>query len=275
MFDDQFVIGVERLRDDLGDLKKSLRQKYDKPTRQVTAVDLKSTTSKLAESWMVTVAPREDVVAAIGSEQHADLTVRFQRLLSYSEHATTRTKYDSEINGILREFTSRVVIPLKQQRSTAAGIAAATPAPSQMAFKAAIFAGHSFADEDEPTVSVILNFFRALGFRVVTGEKPRADRISEKVKTLLEEQHVFLGIFTRRDKIAGRKGYTTSPWVIDEKAYALAKGKKLVLLKEDGVESIGGIQGDHEFIVFSRGELHLLLVKLLAVFDINVTGLNA
>jgi len=58
--------------------------------------------------------------------------------------------------------------------------------------------------------------------------------------------------FTRRHAIPGRSLWTTSAWVIDEKAYALGKGKKLVLLREDGIDSIGGIQGDYEFVEFKR-----------------------
>jgi len=78
---------------------------------------------------------------------------------------------------------------------------------------------------------------------VETGARPKADRISEKVKQLIDQQLIFVGIFTRRDKIARKAEWTTSPWVIDEKAYAVGGNKKLVLLKESGVGSIGGIQG--------------------------------
>ena len=92
----------------------------------------------------------------------------------------------------------------------------------------------------------------------MTGEKPRAASISEKVKRLIEEQSTFVGVFTRRDKIARKSEWTTSAWVLDEKAYALGRQKPLILLKEQGVGSIGGIQGDYEYIEFSREALESL-----------------
>ena len=105
-----------------------------------------------------------------------------------------------------------------------------------------------------------------------SGEKPKAERISEKVKKLIDDQHLFVGVFTRRDKIARKREWTTTAWVVDEKAYAVGKGKKLILVKEEGVGSIGGIQGDYEFIEFRRERLEELLVKLLQVFDVNAAG---
>ena len=110
---------------------------------------------------------------------------------------------------------------------------------------------------------------------VVTGEKPRADRISEKVKRLIDGQYLFIGVFTQREKIARRKEWTTSAWLIDEKAYAVGKGKKLILLKEDGVESIGGIQGDYQFVEFSRDRLHEIPIALLNILNVTAKGLRS
>jgi len=59
---------------------------------------------------------------------------------------------------------------------------------------------------------------------------------------------------------------TTSRWVVDEKAYAFAKEKKLVLIKEFGVQSIGGLQGDYEYLEFKRDEPTELLIKLVELF---------
>jgi hypothetical protein len=114
----------------------------------------------------------------------------------------------------------------------------------------------------------------ALGVKGVTGERPRADRISEKVKRLIEQQSMFVGVFTRREKIARKKEWTTSAWVIDEKAYALGRQKRLVLLKEQGVGSIGGIQGDYEYIEFSRDSLEQLATRLIGLFELINNGLS-
>ena len=53
----------------------------------------------------------------------------------------------------------------------------------------------------------------------------KAERISEKVKKQIEGQYLFVGVFTKRDKISAKEEWTTSSWVVDEKAYAFGKGK--------------------------------------------------
>ncbi|MCI0616281.1 hypothetical protein L0244_25135 [bacterium] len=45
-----------------------------------------------------------------------------------------------------------------------------------------------------------------------------------------------------------------------------------MLLKEIGVGSIGGIQGDYEYIEFDRQKLELLFISILEIFDISVAG---
>src|SRR5215472_13535631 len=107
-------------------------------------------------------------------------------------------------------------------------------------------------DADMPFVDVVVDILKAIGITVVTGEKPKADRISAKVKKLIDGQHIFVGIFPRRAKLEGKNAWTTSEWVLDEKAYAYGRGRKLILLKEAEVESIGGIQGDYEYLEFTR-----------------------
>jgi hypothetical protein len=109
---------------------------------------------------------------------------------------------------------------------------------------------------------------------VVTGDKPKADSISDKVKREIDDQEIFVGVFTRRDKIARKPEWTTSAWLIDEKAYAIGRRKKLILIKEAGVGSIGGIQGDYEFLEFTRDDLSSLLIRLLRLFEVSVSGLK-
>jgi hypothetical protein len=121
--------------------------------------------------------------------------------------------------------------------------------------------------------SCICDTFSALGLAVETGERPRANRISDKVKCLIEQQSIFAGIFTRRDKIARKQEWTTSAWFIDEKAYAVGLQKRLILLKEQGVNSIGGIQGDYEYIEFSREGLGGAIISLIKLFSLTNNGL--
>jgi len=271
MIDDKVVLTAERLRDGLAELKSSLRQKYSKASRQVTAEDLRKEASRISEVWLTEITSEPDLPDAIGSDYLADLGVAFQRLLTYSEHATLRSKYDTAITAILKDFTAKVVIPLKhiRNRKKADGGRAA-----EAVFVPSAFLGHSFARADEVVVDCVTRTLATLGIDVVTGKKPKADRISEKVKRLIEGQHMFVGLFTRADKIARKKEWTTSMWVVDEKAYAVGKKKRLILLKEEGVGSIGGLQGDYEYISFSRDRLEEIVLSLLQMFKVSADGLQ-
>jgi hypothetical protein len=284
MIDDQVVLSVERLRDELTEFRKALRRRYAEPTRQVTAVDLRESGAKIAETWMVDLGVRGDIRSQVSSDYVADLNVQFQRLLTYSEHASQRKRYDAAIEAILKRFTLDLVIPLKRARrevgvsashgreSVQASHTRSSGVQADQRFSGTAFVGHSFLPADAHVAECAIQTLAALGLTVVTGEKPRAERISDKVKRLIDGQEIFVGVFTRRDRIARKQEWTTTSWLLDEKAYAVGKGRRLILLKEDGVGSIGGIQGDYEFIEFSRDRLEALVVKLLQVFDVKAVG---
>jgi hypothetical protein len=55
-----------------------------------------------------------------------------------------------------------------------------------------------------------------------------------------------------RDKEKTDGTYTTSPWLLEEKGAAIAFGKYLVLLVEEGVTDFGGLQGDWQRHHFSE-----------------------
>lgn len=266
MIDDALVLRVERLRDEVDQLRSDLRQRYKAMGRPVVAADVRDLAAQLGERWVVEIAPRDDVRQVIGEDVVGDLSIEFQRLITYSEQSCQRSRYETSIKSILRDFRNRVVVPLKQARYKGIAPASATTAvhqgtvtqPSTM-----VFVGQSFSPTDAVVNSAVTRFVEAWGFTVVTGEKPKADTVSKKVRDRIEAASLFLGIFTRRDRIKGRREWTTSSWVIDEKAYALAKGKKLILLRETGVQSIGGIQGDYEYIEFVHDDMVNLLIKLL------------
>ena len=262
MIDDALVLRVERLRDEVEDLATEIKNRYATATRPVSAPSVRDQAAQLGERWLVEVAARDDVVSAVGQETAAALNVDFQRLITYSEAATVRRRYDLTLRAILKDFRTRVVVPLKQARNK--GTASVT-LKSVLPLAPTVFIGQSFNNIDADVNSLVGRLVEALGFVVVTGEKPKADSVSKKVRERIEAANYFLGIFTRRDRIKGRHEWTTSAWVIDEKAYALANRKKLILLRESGVQSIGGIQGDYEYLEFSRGEEADLLVRLASI----------
>lgn len=264
MIDDALVLRVERLRDEVVQLRLDLRTRYRAATRPVVAPDIRDRAARLGERWLVEIATRDDVRQVVGEDIVGDLGIEFQRLITYSEQASQRRRYESSIGSILSDFRNRVVVPLKQARHRAVIVATTTTQKADR-IQPSVFVGQSFSRVDARVNSAVAGMVEACGFSVVTGEIPRADTVSRKVRDRIEAASYFLGIFTRRDRLKGRREWTTSSWVIDEKAYALAKGKKLILLRESGVQSIGGIQGDYEYVEFIRDDLTELLIKLVQI----------
>ena len=64
-----------------------------------------------------------------------------------------------------------------------------------------IFVGHSFADRDEELVNAILSFLGKKGISYQTGEKAQNQSVSEKVKLRIDDNEVFLGVFTIDEEI--------------------------------------------------------------------------
>jgi hypothetical protein len=267
MIDDATVLRVERLRDDVEELGKDLRQKVRAADGTVRSAEIKNRITETAERWLVEVAPRPDIAAALGGTVLADRNVHFQRVLTFAERATQRRKYDQAFAVILRNFRGDIVVPLKARR-TSEPQTAPLAVEKTMSLRAArvVFVGKSFAPSDDRVNACAERVLSALGLKVVTGEKPKAEIVSRKVKTRIDSCDIFVGIFSRREKLEGKEEWTTSPWVIDEKAYALARNRKLVLLREFGITSIGGLQGDYEYIQFDRTKLEELAIALVETF---------
>ena len=263
--DDRDVVSAERLRKELGELRSDLRNTYSTPARPVVSTDLRTRAATAAELWLVDLEPQLRTVREIKPASLADRSVAFQRLLSMSEGGSRRGLYEKEIKAIVDGFTADVVLPAKRALKPGA-----QPLREDRRFVPTAFVGHSFADEDKEVVTCVVQSLAAVGVHTETGERPAADSISAKVKRRIEDQHMFVGVFTRRDRIARRRVWTTSPWIIDEKAYALARGKRLILLKESGVESIGGLQADQEYAQFDRRRLDKLTLWLISLFDVSV-----
>jgi hypothetical protein len=124
-----------------------------------------------------------------------------------------------------------------------------------------VFIGHSFSPEDIEVVNKVKNFLSYFGLGIDSGERPDARSISEKIKTRIIDCDIFLGIFTKREKLGDTDEYATSQWVIEEKTYAVSLNKRILLYLEEGVQFSPGLQADYEFIRFSRSHLSDALVK--------------
>jgi hypothetical protein len=138
-----------------------------------------------------------------------------------------------------------------------------------MAQKIVAFVAKSFDLADEAKISLITKFldsFQRLGFISQTAERAEVEQVSVKVRSLIDESDVFVGIFTKRHPVyhfQGRLATAISvlrgnltpamwgppPWILQESGYALKAKKDLILFRETGVD-LPGLQGDLEYILF-------------------------
>ncbi len=152
-------------------------------------------------------------------------------------------------------------IPLHKVDNIAVGHGHELPTQGQVLVQGRIlfdrtaFVGHSFKDEDQDLVDFVKAFLAELSVKSITGESAVAGSVSQKVKDRIAQAELFVGILTRLEETAPGR-WNTSEWLLQERTHAAALGKRIVLLKEKGVELQGGLHGDHEYIEFDRNKMH-------------------
>lgn len=153
------------------------------------------------------------------------------------------------------------------------------------------FVGHSFASEDREVVQAFLKFLdqvKALnmGFTWESAEPAEPKELADKVKRLIQDKNVFIGICTTKEGVVDpghlRKSlfngrvlkvneehlfWKTSDWIIQEIGLAIGRGMELVLLVERGLRQPGGLQGNLEYIPFERRTPEKSFGKLLEMIQ--------
>lgn len=129
-----------------------------------------------------------------------------------------------------------------------------------------VFVAHSFTGPDLALVQAFKRSLHRAGFNVSSGERPESRRVSDKIQARIRRADIFLAILTRRHQIGGR-GWTASPWVVEEKGYSLGQNpdRPIVLLIEDGIvvpDETGGMEGDIEYVRFDRYRIDVARASL-------------
>jgi hypothetical protein len=132
--------------------------------------------------------------------------------------------------------------------------------------QATVFLGRHFDGDAENASKCLREFLSLLGFRVVEGDKFRGEPIPEKVKTLVDDQAIYIGLVT------GKREHN---WLIAESAYALGRNKHIILIVEEGSNFHPSIHGkDYEQILIKAGLIEQSFVKLLQEFrSVGINGL--
>jgi tetratricopeptide (TPR) repeat protein len=151
------------------------------------------------------------------------------------------------------------------------------------------FVGHSFRREDQTVVDAILLCLKRVtqlhpNFSWEHAKEPEPSAVDAKVLRLFEDKTLFIGICTAselavetQDVTRGRllrsklTAYATkfhakaSDWVLQEIGIAIGRHMDVILLVEDGVRRPGSLQGNLEYIPFTRANPEQCFVDLLGM----------
>ncbi|PKP56886.1 MAG: hypothetical protein CVT89_05395, partial [Candidatus Altiarchaeales archaeon HGW-Altiarchaeales-2] len=115
------------------------------------------------------------------------------------------------------------------------------------------FIAHSFDEKDQEIVDWITYKLKK-HFEIVTGAKPEAKILTEKIFPRIDKCNVFCGILTKRYH-NDKDEWVTSPWIYNETGYALLNKKKILVFLEEGVKDLGIVSKDYEYVPFNREKI--------------------
>ena len=154
-------------------------------------------------------------------------------------------------NATLKRLTEPRRSEAKQEPQKAAQevrelVARVSAARQSLPKKNTVFLSYRFSETEY--VEGLIPLLEERGFRVITGKRSNT-YISRAIIDRIRDCEYFLCLMTR-DKEKTDGTFTTGPWLLEEKGVALALGKQLVLMVEEGVDDFGGLQGDWQRIHF-------------------------
>jgi hypothetical protein len=167
-------------------------------------------------------------------------TTSLKRLIQQTE---SPTEGPSEYGELIKEL--RRIVPITPGQET-----------ERRLVKKSVFLSYRFAESEY--VGGFTKLLEQNGFSVATGRSSNT-YVSRAILDRIRQCEFFVCIMTK-DKRKEDGTYTTSPWLLEEKGAALAFGKQIVLMVEEGVSDIGGLQGDWQRIHFGpKGFLNAAL----------------
>jgi hypothetical protein len=137
-------------------------------------------------------------------------------------------------------------------------------------FKA--FVGHSFTEDDKHLIRQFTDFFDQThrirpDFSWCHAEIAEPTALAKKVLALVENCNLFIAICSQKEKVLRKEisgfyarltgksiefEWKTSDWIIQEIGLAIGRSIPVIILLEEGVRRPGGLQGDVEYISFTR-----------------------
>ncbi|MDA8135711.1 MAG: hypothetical protein M0T82_13915 [Desulfobacteraceae bacterium] len=161
------------------------------------------------------------------------------------------------------------------------------------------FVGHSFTEGDKTLNDTFLEFLNqikemGIGFTWEHAKAAEPRELAEKVMNLIQDKNLFIGICTKKERVigpnelercwTGRKLlksheskflWKTSDWILQEIGLAVGQKMDLILLIEEGLRPPGGLQGNIEYIEFSRSSPQGSFGKLLEMIRVLLPKVNS
>jgi hypothetical protein len=125
-----------------------------------------------------------------------------------------------------------------------------------------IFVAYGFNERDRWVETFVFPIIQAFDDEVLTGEELHGDQITDAVRRKIQQADALIGFTTRREQLADER-WTTHRWVTDEISHALALGRPVVEVRENGVDEQGGIAGDRQRIPYTESQRDRCLVELV------------
>jgi tetratricopeptide (TPR) repeat protein len=154
------------------------------------------------------------------------------------------------------------------------------------------FVGHSFTEGDKTLNDTFLEYLdqikkMGIGFTWEHAKAAEPRELAEKVMKLIQDKNLFIGICTKKERVIGPNElercwirrkllrsheskflWKTSDWILQEIGLAVGQKMDLILLIEEGLRLPGGLQGNIEYIEFSRSFPQRSFVKLLEMIQV-------
>ncbi len=137
-----------------------------------------------------------------------------------------------------------------------------------------VFIGYGYNAQDKWVQKFVIPLVEALGCVVVNGEEMQGERLSEGVINRITEADVCIGLLTKRGRKKNEDGtFPTHRWVIEELVTAVNKGKPIFEIRELGIDSQKGINGDRQRYDFKEtSEVLLEITKFVMNEKRKISG---
>ncbi|RJQ46103.1 MAG: hypothetical protein C4538_07360 [Nitrospiraceae bacterium] len=110
---------------------------------------------------------------------------------------------------------------------------------------------------------MIYPIIKAFGDEVVTGEELPGEQITDEVIQKIADSDALIGFLTRRGNPDAGGVWKTHRWVIEEITTAINNKKKIVEVRETGVDEQGGIVGDRQHIIYDESARDKCIVEII------------